>query len=227
MDVTNKSKIACFDLEGTLVKGNIWKKLGRKFGVKESKTDEIAYKFMRGEIRYNEWIDSMIKEWKSGSGEIPTKKNIEEATEDIRTRKCAMKTIRTFKENGYYTISISGTPDVYSSKVSKMLGINRNIPTHKCKFDKGEVLTDIGISKGYEFSKGYFIDTLKNKNSVDHIVAIGDDQNDLDMCEKADIGFIVKNPEKEGIIDYNEIANKGIIITNLTELPERIQNMNS
>lgn len=216
-----KPRVACIDLEDTLVEGSIWHRLNGKFGVTRSEERELFGKFMDGRIDYENWVKSLAEKWKNSTVMEPTQEKINNVVREFVVKEGAQNLINSLRKGGYTTISISGAPKVYSKRVSKHLGIERNIPTHELVFDsKKKKLSNIAILNDYDFSKKHYVERIRLANGSKKIIAIGDNINDLDMCFAADKGFLIRDDDNAREIDYERLKEKGLYTVKLPEIPE-------
>lgn len=225
--VVKGQKAACLDLEGTLVEGSIWRVFNRAFGLNDSTASNLLGMFLDGLIEYKEWVDALVEAWKLPTGDQPTRENIEKLTETFGVLEGAREFVEALKKNGYYTISISGSPDNFSGKVSRYLEIDSDIPTHKLVYDDEDVLREIVVLNDYDFSKDHILEKLRRENKLERIIAVGDGLNDLDMCKEADFGCIVKKGTRKDGMDYEKIESDGVFVDTLPNIDQKIRNWNS
>lgn len=214
-------KVAFFDLEGTLVEGSIWRTLNKAFGVPRSESRKLFDNFFDGKISYREWVDSLEELWCSSDFLEATRGNIRKICDDFEVIPEAEKLLEEVRDREYFPVSISGAPKIYSDKIASQLGIEVNVPTHRFVFDGGnEELEDIEILNGYDFSKAHLLGWIKEKICPERVIAFGDDVNDLDMCKKADLGFLVDKGLEE--IRKEDLEDKNVYLLSLREMSENL-----
>lgn len=223
MFTVDSSKVACLDLEGTLVEGSVWRVLNRAFGVEESIADELLEMFLNGLISYDQWADTLVETWKLPSGGQPTKNNIEKLTKNFEVIDGAYELVEILNDKGYFTVSISGAPDIFSRKVAHELGINKDIPTQRLVFDKNNMLRKVLVLNNYDFSKDHIIRKLKSNNELQEILAVGDGLNDVDMCREADFGCIVIRSGRKDRVDYKRLKSDGVLVDTLQNISQKIK----
>lgn len=217
------TKAACLDQEGTLVEGSIWRKLNKAFGVRRETADELLEMFLNGIIDYNEWANTLVETWKLPNGKKPTKENVKEITGGFRIYDGARELINSLKAKGYFTVSVSGAPDIFTRKVAVELGINVDIPTQEIIFDEEGVISKVEIHNNYDFSKHHILKNLKTENEFEEIIAIGDGLNDSEMCQEADKGFLIEKTGGERGLDYGELQTDGVFVGTLQDVIRKIK----
>lgn len=222
MTSLDKSKVACIDLEGTVVEGSIWRDLNEAFGVSRSTANYLLKMFLEGVIEYDEWANTLVELWKLSSGERPTRENVIKHAESFEILEGGPELIDTLNEEGYFTVSISGAPDVFSRNVSQELGVDIDIPIQEIVYDDDDVVKRVNIRNDYDFCKGHILRNMRDQNDLDVIIAVGDGLNDLEMCREATRGFIVQRGERDGV-DYEKLRSDGVFVGSLPEICNRLR----
>lgn len=215
------SKVACLDLEGTIVEGSIWRKLNEEFGVARSTADDLLDMFLRGMINYENWANTLVEAWRLSGGKQPTKENILKHTNEFEAIEGGPELIDAIKNEGYFTISISGAPDIFTKKVSQEFGIDVDVPTQELVFNENGLVSKVLIHNDYDFSKHHILRNLRRENDVGKTIGVGDSMNDEDMCRGADKGYIVDKSRKE--LNYEELKSDGVFIGSLEDIRREIK----
>lgn len=219
--IADGSKVACLDLEGTIVEGSIWRKLNEEFGVARSTADDLLDMFLKGMINYKNWANTLVGAWRLSSGKQPTRENILKYTEGFETIEGGPELVEVIKKEGYFTISISGAPDIFTKRVSQEFGIDVDVPTQELVFDENDVVSKVLIHNDYDFSKHHILKNLRCENDVEKIIAVGDGMNDEDMCRQADQGYMI-NKDREKL-NYRELKSDGVFIGSLKDIRKEIK----
>lgn len=218
----NESKVACIDLEGTVVEGSIWRDLNEAFGVSRSTADDLLKMFLEGIIEYDEWANTLVEAWKMSSGEQPSKENVVKHAESFEILEGGPELIETLNAEGYFTISISGAPDVFSRNVSQELGVDIDIPTQEIVYNDEQLVEKVNIRNDYDFCKGHILRDLRDQNDFEEIIAVGDGLNDLEMCREANQGFIVWREGRKGV-NYEKLRSDGVFVGSLSEICDQVR----
>jgi phosphoserine phosphatase len=206
--MTSKSKLAVFDMDGTIIDGRLIDALSTKFGlydqIKQIQADPSILGFIK-----TQKIASLLK----GIDE----KEIIFALESIPIMNNFQNTVSALKESGY---KIGIITDSYSI-AAKTLANNYDLDFYAANdlivnsgLVTGEVCMPLGWDKINCFCKNsvckrYHLETYANKYGVDakDTVAIGDTRGDLCMVTHAGIG-IAFMPKDDYINKCKYIINR-------------------
>jgi phosphoserine phosphatase SerB len=206
--MTSKSKLAVFDMDGTIIDGRLIDALSTKFGlydqIKQIQADPSIFGFIK-----TQKIASLLK----GIDE----KEIIFALESIPIMNNFQNTVSALKESGY---KIGIITDSYSI-AAKTLANNYDLDFYAANdlivnsgLVTGEVCMPLGWDKINCFCKNsvckrYHLETYANKYGVDakDTVAIGDTRGDLCMVTHAGIG-IAFMPKDDYINKCKYIINR-------------------
>ncbi len=214
-------KLACLDLEGTIIEGSIWRKLNEEFGVASSTADDLLEMFLKGMIDYKDWANTLVEAWRLPSGKQPTKENVIECTKEFEIIDGGPELVEAIKNEGYFIASISGAPDIFTERVSREFGIDVDISTQEMVFDENDIVSKVLIHNEYDFSKNQILRNLRCQNNIEKIIAVGDGMNDKDMCREADQGYMVDKNRDE--LDYKKLKSDGVFVGALKEIRNEIR----
>ena len=186
-------KVAVFDLDGTLTTTNSpYELLNDEINVRPGFNTEMYVRFSLGEFSYSEWISKVVMEWKKRNA---SRENFENVFEKCNETREGTEELLDLMDDSFYTVIVSGSPDIYSRRMSEMLGIDQHVDTLAINFDEG-------IVKGYSIKNEYDGDKEKYVQDIDEeVYAFGNSSNDVGMVESADRGFMVPSSS----VDYDEV----------------------
>jgi phosphoserine phosphatase len=205
------TRLAAFDLEGTLVKSvSGWVELHKKFGTWE-KGKEYADMFFRRKIDYATWAELDASLWKGH-----TKEEIMEWVRTVEYLDGARELFEFLKENDFRITIISSGLKCLARKVGDELGADY-VFANELVFDERGVITGKVIPHVDFEGKGAILRRLKEEIKPELTVAVGDGYNDIAMFKEADVSIAI-NPHEgvEGdhvVESLHEVAEiiKGLI----------------
>lgn len=180
-------KLACFDMDSTLIKQEVIVELAKMAGVGQE-VDTITESAMRGEIDFAT----------SFARRVALLKDLDVAKiEDIKAllipNQGAFVTIAALKRLGFHTALISGGFEPFAQYVANLLGIDEYYANPlDIENDKltGDIITPILDGK----QKAKIVAKLADNLSIDleEVVCVGDGANDLPMMAISDLGIAYK-----------------------------------
>ena len=186
-------KVAVFDLDGTLTTTNSpYEVLNDEINVRPSFNTEMYVRFSLGEFSYSEWISKVVMEWKKRDA---SKENFENVFEKCNETRQGTEQLLELLDESFYTVIVSGSPDILSGRMAEKLGMDHHIDTVDVIFD-GDSLDDYTIKNGYDGDKEKYV-----KDLDEEVYAFGNASNDVGMVEAADRGFMVPSSS----LDYKSI----------------------
>ncbi len=137
-------KAVVFDVDGVLTEVNSsWGFVHRTLGVEE-RAKEIARRFERGEIRYDEWMRLDTQLWVEATGGRITRWDLERILSAIPIRREAQEVARCLHAMGKRVALVSGGIDLLVSRVASVVGAELWV-ANQLSFDKAWRLVPGGL----------------------------------------------------------------------------------
>ncbi|VEG12977.1 phosphoserine phosphatase SerB [Moraxella cuniculi] len=181
----NEHRLACFDMDSTLIEQEVIVELAKFCGVAE-KVAEITEQAMRGEIDFATSFARRV----ALLAETPIEIVDEIIAKQISFSRGAAATIHALKALGYHTVLISGGFEPFAKYVANTLGIDEYYANPL--ISDGKTLTGtIGDTILDGTQKAIITQQVAERLglSPQQIVCIGDGANDLPMMNISDIGI--------------------------------------
>lgn len=179
--IDNKTKIICFDVDGTLVENkSSWVFLTLNLGCSVEKIAEIYQRTENGTISFNKGV-SIVEELFRQSGKA-SKEHIEAIFRRVYLKREANDLISYLKERGYLIYLISGGIDLYVGIIAQKAGADGFFGHASLEFDDQGNLSKIKYGKSQGKAKLKRIEELSKKFSVpaDKMIFVGDSENDYE-----------------------------------------------
>jgi phosphoserine phosphatase SerB len=216
----SKSKLAVFDMDGTLINGRLIEALSSKFGLYEKVKEIQNDPFIFGYIKTQK-IALLLK----GIEE----KEIIFAIESIPFMEGCKSIISILKKNGYKMGIVTDSYSTAANVVVKELGLDF-FASNELKVSDGLITGDILMPLGWEkincnckisVCKRYHLETYAKKHNVNinDTIAIGDTKSDLCMINRAGVG-IAFMPKDDQIGKCDNIIDKPDLIKMLEFIKE-------
>lgn len=179
-----RHKLACFDMDSTLIRQEVINELAKFAGVGEQ-VDKITEQAMRGEIDFNTSFAARLQLLKGLDADI-----IDKIKPLLIPHAGAFSAIAALKALGYRTALISGGFMPFAKHIAELLGIdnyyanNLDIADGKLTGDVTSVIID-GKQKARIVAK--IADSMSI--TLDEVICIGDGANDLSMMAISDVGI--------------------------------------
>ncbi|WP_131667898.1 phosphoserine phosphatase SerB [Psychrobacter pygoscelis] len=177
-------KLACFDMDSTLIEQEVIDELARAAGIGEE-VAQITESAMRGEIDFDESFAKRLSLLEGLSTEV-----LDDICAQLTLSKGAKFTLSALKALGYHTVLVSGGFSYFAQRVAEQLGIDE-IHANKLDIEDGKVTgyPQLPIVNGERKAM------LTGKTAehlgiaMTQVVCIGDGANDLPMMAEADLGI--------------------------------------
>ncbi|WP_435979207.1 phosphoserine phosphatase SerB [Psychrobacter sp. DM4] len=176
-------KLACFDMDSTLIEQEVIVELAKVAGVGEQ-VEAITEAAMRGEIDFDESFVQRVALLQGLSTDV---------LDDICTRLTlstgARATISALKALGYHTVLVSGGFTYFAQYIAEQLGIDEVHANH-LDIEDGEVTGHIQLPIVNGSKKAAIVAHTAERLglAMSQVVCVGDGANDLLMMADADLG---------------------------------------
>ncbi len=186
-----KTKLICFDVDGTLVDGVSWLLLTKDLGCSTQQHLDIFHQAKDGKISFVEAERLLTKMYiDSGNANKPFIKNL---FSKIKLRPGVKKLISYLKEKDYLIYLISGAIDICVEKVAKKLKANGFYANSTLEFDKKDALKKIHYRDNQGEVKVEQLKQLLKKLEIktNEVIFIGDSENDIEVFKFIGKGIAV------------------------------------
>lgn len=179
------TKLAFFDLDGTLVDGYeyIYQHLWGYFGVEKEQTRAVLQQYLRKEIAYKDWVKNDVRLLQEAGA---TKQTILEAISSLRPMHGAVETIKSLQANGFKVFVISGGIDlvveaVFGDEAGELF---EEVFINRYHFDEQEnLISATPTPYDMEHKATCVKDTAaKYGISPEDCYFVGDNENDVDAA---------------------------------------------
>lgn len=183
-NLLNVHKLACFDMDSTLIEQEVIVELAKATGIGE-KVNEITESAMRGEIDFNESFAKRVGLLANTSTDV-----LDSIKHTLVLSAGAKTTIATLNALGYYTVLISGGFTYFAKYVADSLTL--------AEFHANPLVTEDGVVTGEVelpilngSRKAELVGQIAERINIPlaQTICIGDGANDLAMMALANLGF--------------------------------------
>ena len=176
-------KLACFDMDSTLIEQEVIVELAKTAGVGEE-VAAITEAAMRGEIDFDESFAQRVALLEG----IPTSA-LDEICARLSLSTGAYITITALKALGYHTVLVSGGFSYFANYIAEQLGIDEVHANH-LDIEEEQVTGHIQLPIVNGDKKAAIVAHTAERLGIDmsQVVCVGDGANDLPMMAIADLG---------------------------------------
>lgn len=177
-------RLFAFDMDSTLIQGEVIDELARLHGVGEQ-VAAITAAAMRGELDFKQSFTQRISLLRG----LPEAR-VRELLHSIPLAEGAERLISTLKALGYKTAVLSGGFIFFGEHLQKLLGLDY-VFANELEIENGVVTGNISGQVVDGRRKAELLQALAEKEniSLDQVVAVGDGANDLPMLNLAGMGI--------------------------------------
>jgi phosphoserine phosphatase len=179
-----RKKVIVFDMDSTIVDGEIIDEMARVAGVGKE-VAAITEKGMRGEIDFSESLRRRVTFLKGLKV-----KSLESIAQTFRLTKGSEELIAALKEMGFKVCLISGGFSYFTDVLKKRLGFDYAFG-NELEIDKGRLTGRVSGRIIDAKRKAKVLDMICRKEGItrDEVVAVGDGSNDQIMVANAGLGI--------------------------------------
>ena len=206
--MTSELKLACFDMDGTIIDGRLVEVISKKFGlydqIKQIQIDSTIFGYIK-----TQKIASILK----GIDE----KELEIAIDSISLMKNCQNVINLLKKNNYKIGIITDSYTIAANILVNKLGLDF-VAANDLQISGGLITGEVRMPLGWEkincnckisVCKRYHLEMYARKYGIDikNTVAIGDTRGDICMVNNAGIG-IAFMPKDDCIGKHKNLINR-------------------
>jgi phosphoserine phosphatase len=182
-----QKRLACFDMDSTLIKAEVIDELAKKAGVGEQ-VAQITEAAMRGELDFNQ---SFIKRMSLLEG--LDEQVLEKVAQDLVLADGVEILFSALNRLGYKTAILSGGFDYFARFLQKKLGIDY-VYANELNVVDGKVTGKVVGKIVNGDQKAYLLKMIATQENIDleQVIAVGDGANDLPMLALAGLGVAYK-----------------------------------
>jgi phosphoserine phosphatase len=182
-----QKRLACFDMDSTLIKAEVIDELAKKAGVGEQ-VAQITEAAMRGELDFNQ---SFIKRMSLLEG--LDEAVLEKVAQDLVLADGVEILFSALNRLGYKTAILSGGFDYFARFLQKKLGIDY-VYANELNIVDGKVTGKVVGKIVNGDQKAYLLKMIATQENIDleQVIAVGDGANDLPMLALAGLGVAYK-----------------------------------
>jgi len=183
-------KLVAFDVDGTLIKSDLWVRVNQLFGVSQEKDQELLTRYISGNITYHEWFALLRDLWRQ-SGR--TKSELQAILHEFEFTPHAEELVGYLKGK-YHLALVSSGFDLYVSEVAQRLDISHVYFLSKFVFDEEERFSSIEFEVDLTEveAKVFALKDLQKRYKLEphEIAFVGDSKNDIGAFEYTGKGIL-------------------------------------
>lgn len=178
-------KLACFDMDSTLIQHEVMDELAYRFGIGEQ-ISAITESAMRGELSFKQSFEQRLSCLKGFDTD-----SLKEIAQSLKLTPGATTLIKTLKTHGVKVAILSGGFENFAVHIQNQLGEVDYIYSNILEIEQGKLTGKISNELVDENRKLKLIGQLARKNdlSPSQTLAVGDGANDIPMLLYAGIGM--------------------------------------
>ncbi len=177
-------KIACFDMDSTLIEQEVIVELAKATGIGEQ-VNEITEQAMRGEIDFTQSFTKRVRLLEGISAEV-----LADINQNLTLSAGAKTTLALLNAFGFYTVLISGGFVYFAQYIADKLNI-KEIHANDLLINNNQVTGDVSLPILDGAKKAEIVQKIAKQQgvSLDKVICIGDGANDLQMMATAHLGI--------------------------------------
>ena len=202
-----KSKIICFDIDGTLIKGNSWLLLTEGMGCSVVKHAELYQDTVSGKITFEESERELVGIWRDSGN--ATRKKLKQIYDKVEVRKGVKELFDFLRDKGFLIYLVSGSNEFFVEGIASRLKPDGYYSNAEITFDSEGVIDRINqrINEQAQVKVEQVTEIAKkNGVSIEDIYFVGDGENDIDIFIATGKGLSVHSSNEY----LKEIAYKNL-----------------
>lgn len=187
-------KLIAFDVDGTLVKGNVWERLHKLVGIPLEEDYKYFYNYYHQKITFKQWTDWIIKKYRQSG---ITKSDFELVMSDFELLEGVVETLGLLRRK-YELCLISSGVDFFIQKVATRLNISLHFANYTFIYDHNNKIRNITYLAPENKAKVILLKQLccQKKILPENVAFIGDSLNDLDAFRFTKRGIYIGAGDK-------------------------------
>lgn len=183
-DMLHMHRLACFDMDSTLIEEEVIVELAKTAGVGD-KVKDITESAMRGELNFDESFAQRLALLQGLS-----EHHLANIADSLTLSAGAKTTLALLSAMGYHTALISGGFVYFAQQVAKQLGID-SMYANALEIQDGQITGMVQLPIINGATKASLVRQLADQLGIakQAVVCIGDGANDLPMMEVANLGL--------------------------------------
>jgi HAD superfamily phosphoserine phosphatase-like hydrolase len=216
----NNNKLVVFDLDNTLITGNIWEHFNTSLGVTKEQDWELYSAFTKNEITYQQWLSGLKELYRLDTNKH-TKAQVLEYLTEYDLQPDALTALQLITSSGYDTLLLAGSFQMTADAVAFELGLNKAIAATTCIFDAAELLCDLHSVGNEREAKVQLLHDYCDTHDItlSDCIVVGSGGNNLALFAEVDqsITFTTSNQELQAAATH-VVKNLSEVATLLSEL---------
>ena len=183
-DMLHTHRLACFDMDSTLIEQEVIVELAKVMGVGD-KVNDITDSAMRGELDFDESFAQRLALLQG----LPDH-HLADIADSLTLSKGAKTTLALLSAMGYYTALISGGFEYFAKQVAKQLGIHV-VHANALSMQDGQITGRVQMPIINGATKAVLVRQITDELGISKqaVVCVGDGANDLPMMDMANLGL--------------------------------------
>ncbi len=177
-------KIACFDMDSTLIEQEVIVELAKATGIGEQ-VNAITEQAMRGEIDFNQSFSQRVRLLEGTSADV-----LADINKNLTLSAGAKTALALLNGLGFYTVLISGGFIYFAQSIADKLNLDE-YHANDLLIDNNQVTGDVSLPIIDGAKKAELVAKIAEQQGVNltEVICIGDGANDLQMMSIAHLGI--------------------------------------